>query len=111
MSYWAREIAGWLLIVIGLYTFYQVYDFLMRKRIFEVVPLAFVGFIIFRGGIHLLKVAVAAQAARGLKDAGGPPVKRVRVTARPVGPTPAKAVLPGPQNAPRRREEPTGRSE
>lgn len=105
MSYWAREIAGWLLILVGLIAFYQAYDLLLRKRIFEAVPMTFVGFIIFRGGIHLLKVAVAAQAARGLREAVSQPVKRARPTARPIGPTPAKNVLPGPQNPPRRRDE------
>jgi len=104
MSYWAREIAGWLLILLGLYAFYEMYDFLLRKRIFEAMPLAFVGFVIFRGGIHLLKVAVAAQAARNAQASGSPPAKRAKVAARPVGPTAAKNVLPGPRNPPRPRE-------
>ena len=46
MSYWAREIAGWLLILVGLIAFYQAYDLLLRKRIFEAVPMTFVGFIV-----------------------------------------------------------------
>lgn len=106
MSYWAREIAGWLLIAVGLLAFYQAYDLLLRKRIFEAVPMTFVGFVIFRGGIHLLKVAVAAQAARHIQAAIAQPAKRARPAARPIGPTPAKNVLPGPQNPPHRREEP-----
>jgi hypothetical protein len=102
MSYWAREIAGWLLVLVGLGAFYQSYDFLMRKRVIEAVPLAFVAFVIFRGGIHLLKVAVAAQAARSLRIAGGPaPARRAQAAARPVGPTASKSVLPGPRNTPR----------
>ena len=103
--YWAREVAGWLLIVVGLAAFYEAYDFLMRKRMFEAVPMAFVGFIVFRGGIHLLKVAVAAQAARHMRETVSPPARRAQATARPIGPTPAKNVLPGPQNPPRRRDE------
>jgi hypothetical protein len=71
----------------------------MRKRIFEAVPMAFVGFIIFRGGIHLLKVAIAAQAARGLREAVRPVPKRASAAARPFGPTAMKNVLPGPQHA------------
>lgn len=106
MSYWAREIAGWLLILAGLTAFYQSYDFLVRKRVIEAVPLAFVGFVIFRGGIHLLKVSVAAQAARGLKTfAAVPVVKRARAETRPVGPTASKSVLPGPQNPPRKKDD------
>ena len=104
MSYWVREIAGWLLILVGLASFYLAYDFLMRKRVIEATPMAFVGFIIFRGGIHLLKVAVAAQAARNVREAVSPAAKRPRATAKPIGPTPPKNVLPGPQNAPRPRE-------
>lgn len=106
MSYWAREIGGWLLVLAGLAAFYQSYDFLMRKRVIEAVPLAFVGFIIFRGGIHLLKVAVAAHAARGLRIAGAsPPVKRAAAATRPVGPTSSKSVLPGPQNISRKTDD------
>jgi hypothetical protein len=106
MTYRLREIAGWLLTLAGLFAFYESYDMLMRKRVLEAVPMAFIGFIVFRGGIHMLKVSVAAFAARNLRDGGSAPaVKRARAAARPIGPTPAKNVLPGPQN-PRRREEP-----
>lgn len=106
MSYWAREIAGWVLILLGLYVFYQAYDMLLRKRVIEAIPLTFAGFVVFRGGIHLLKVAVAAQAARGLQLAAiTSPTKRARAETRSVGPTPSKNVLPGPQNRPRPRDD------
>jgi hypothetical protein len=105
MTYWIREIAGWVLIVLGLWAFYQSYDFLVRKRILDAFPLAFMGFIIFRGGVHLLKVAVAAQVARSVREEVSQPVKRARATARPIGPTSAQSILPGPQNPPRRRED------
>jgi hypothetical protein len=110
MSYWVREIAGWLLVLIGLIIFWQAYQLLLSKRIFEAAPLTFVGFIVFRGGVHLLKVAVAAQAAR---NAAAPASKsqprRPGAPSRPVGPTPAKSVLPGPQTArPKREPAPAG---
>ena len=63
-AYWSREIAGWVLVLGGLYAFVVAYDLLLSKRIFEAAPMVFIGFIVFRGGIHILKVAVAAQAAR-----------------------------------------------
>lgn len=98
-AYWSREIAGWVLILTGLFFFLQTYGLLLDKRVFEAVPMAFIGFIVFRGGIHVLKVAVAAQAARSLPEATRPTVRRVaRATVRPVGPTPAQAVLPGPKS-------------
>jgi hypothetical protein len=105
MTYWLREIAGWLLILLGLIAFYQAYDLLLRKRIFEAVPLTFAAFIIFRGGIHLLKVAVAAHAARGLRASAAPVVKRAKPTTRAIGPTASASVLPGPRNTPRPRED------
>lgn len=95
-AYWSREIAGWVLILIGLFTFMQAYDLLLSKRIFEATPVVFIGFIVFRGGTHILKVAVAAQAARNLPDSAQPRARRVaRATARPIGPTPSSAVMPG----------------
>ncbi len=99
-AYWAREIAGWVLVLGGLFFFMRAYDLLLNKRVFEAAPLTFIGFIIFRGGIHILKVAVAAQAARGTMDAAQPAARRLgRAPTRPVGPTPAKSVLPGPKTS------------
>lgn len=101
MSYWVREIAGWGLILLGLFTFWNAYALLLNKRVFEAGPAAFMGFIIFRGGVHLLKVAVAAQAARAVTSSAAPSTRRPgRPSSRPVGPTPAKAVLPGPKSRP-----------
>lgn len=100
LTYWTREIGGWTLILFGIIIFYQSYSLLLSKRVCEASPLTFVGFIVFRGGIHLLKVAVAAQAAASLPDIVPTTLRRSRSGSRPVGPTPAKAVLPGPRNRP-----------
>lgn len=100
MSFWIREIAGWFITLLGLILFWLAYDLLLAKRVFEAAPMTFMGFIVFRGGIHLLKVAIAAQAARNLPEAPSRPTRRSpRPAARAVGPTPPKEVLPGPQNA------------
>jgi hypothetical protein len=57
-----REVAGWLLVALGLLTFGTAAYVLLKYRwILEAPPMAFMGFIVFRGGIHLLKVAVAAR--------------------------------------------------
>ncbi|MFN4259301.1 MAG: hypothetical protein ACK4RK_08375 [Gemmataceae bacterium] len=64
MRFWAREIAGWLLVTLGLLIFFQCYLLLVAERpprLLDSGPLVFIGFIVFRGGIHLLKVAVAAR--------------------------------------------------
>ena len=61
MSYWIREIAGWLLVLLGLAIFFVVYQFCRVQFIFEAAILAVVGIFVFRGGIHLLKVAIAAR--------------------------------------------------
>jgi hypothetical protein len=63
LGFWVREIIGWLLVGLGLFVFYLCYALLMQPapRILEAGPLTLIGIIIFRGGIHLLKVAVAAR--------------------------------------------------
>lgn len=98
--YWSREIAGWALIGLGLWKFWDTYVFLTNKRIFEAAPTGFIAFILFRGGIHLLKVAVAAQAARSLPESSALPQTRKasRMAAKTFGPTPTKSVVPGPKS-------------
>ncbi len=63
MRFWIRELAGWLLIALGLYVFFTCYVILVNQgpHLLEAGPLTFIGFIVFRGGIHLLKVATAAR--------------------------------------------------
>ena len=63
MRFWLRELAGWLLIGLGLYVFFTCYTILVTRQpqLLEAGPLTFIGFILFRGGIHLLKVATAAR--------------------------------------------------
>jgi hypothetical protein len=56
-----REIAGWLLVGLGLVTFYWSFLFLGTGHFVEGGELSLIGIIVFRGGIHLLKVAVAAR--------------------------------------------------
>jgi hypothetical protein len=83
IGYFVREIVGWGLVALGLFFFFQSYRMLNPPRtnppsasatdqqgqkpdypfIFEAPAVAFMGFIIFRGGIHLLKVAVAARTS------------------------------------------------
>lgn len=83
MTYWLREIAGWGLVVLGLWLFATVLDFLRNRWIFEGAILSAVGIFVFRGGIHLLKVAVAARVCRQTADELAAPAPKAAV-ARPV---------------------------
>jgi hypothetical protein len=63
MRFWTRELAGWLLLGLGLYVFYRDYQLLMEgNHPIEGVLLTVMGIFLFRGGIQLLKIAVAARA-------------------------------------------------
>ncbi len=64
MGFWIREIAGWILVFLGLFVFYTCLQGLLSARpplFLQSGPLTLIGFFVFRGGIHLLKVAVAAR--------------------------------------------------
>lgn len=65
MSFWIREFFGWILILLGLFVFYLCLAVLLTPapQIIQSGPIALIGIIIFRGGIHLLKVSVAARVA------------------------------------------------
>lgn len=86
-------IGGWLLIGVGLFFFYTVYALLLQRepRIFEVGPLTVIGIIVFRGGIHLLRVGAAAHACRELNER----LRKPSVTAAPVRRPPIAGVGDG----------------
>ena len=61
--FWLREILGWALVAVGLYVFYIAIMLLLRQGpfILEAPELIAIGFIVFRGGLHVLKVSVAGR--------------------------------------------------
>ena len=61
MRFWTREIAGWVLVGLGLWVFLTCYPLLMNHQPVEAGQWMVVGFVVYRGGIHLLKVAIAAR--------------------------------------------------
>jgi hypothetical protein len=65
---WIREIAGWFILLLGLLAFLLTREYLENRWIFEAGIMAFVGVILFWGGIHLLKVAIAARIAQQARD-------------------------------------------
>jgi hypothetical protein len=79
MRFWLRELAGWLLVGLGLFVFYVCFALLLVERplILRTGPLVLIGIIIFRGGIHLLKIAVAARvclhADAAVRERDAPP--------------------------------------
>ena len=86
MRFWLRELAGWLLVALGLAVFYYCFLFLYHGLILEAGPLTVIGIIIFRGGIHLLKMAVAARiclhANAALREPEARPASSSHVPAR-----------------------------
>jgi len=63
LGFWIREVAGWLLVLLGLYLMFQCLSLLLdpQPQIFQAAIITPFSIVIFRGGIHLLKVAVAAR--------------------------------------------------
>jgi hypothetical protein len=101
---WLREIAGWVLIGAGLAAFGICYFvFLLNRRVLEAAALTFIGFTIFRGGMHLLKVSMAARAAAEVKApvTASKPVPATRRVTRPVVEhgRPTATVIPGAEAA------------
>jgi hypothetical protein len=79
MRFWIREIAGWLLVLLGLYVCFKAYEFCRFRMLLEAWPVAIIGIFVFRGGIHLLKVAVAARICLQAQDRLYPaPLPRLR---------------------------------
>jgi hypothetical protein len=86
MRFWwtflVREIAGWILVLCGLFLFLVAFGWLSQDPplILRAPIVTVIGIFLFRGGIHLLKVAVAArvcmQAVQHGEAPAGRPVQR-----------------------------------
>ena len=62
MRYLWREVIGWALVALGVGIFLWAALLLtVYHGVFEAGPMTIAGIFVFRGGIHLLKVAVAAR--------------------------------------------------
>ena len=66
MRFWIRELAGWALVLVGLFFFVRLPGPALAHHepqgsYLEAGPLTLIGIVVFRGGIHLLKVAMAAR--------------------------------------------------
>jgi hypothetical protein len=77
--------------VLGLWLFYQSYALLMNRMIIQSGPTVLMGIVVFRGGIHLLKVAVAARVCQQAPIESRPTIGR----AHPVRPHRVATVVPG----------------
>jgi hypothetical protein len=97
MRFWVREVAGWLLVLLGVAAFGLSIRFLTQHYYIESGGASFIGLFLFRGGIHLLKVAVAARVclqaqeklrpgAAAPKPGPRPTVPRRHPTGRPSTP-------------------------
>jgi hypothetical protein len=99
---WFRELAGWLLLGGGVGAFVLCYvQYLLNGRVVEGVICGLIGFVVFRGGLALLKLAVASRAARDVKRemaTQAAAVRQVRPqlgSSQPAG-RPRKSMVPGP---------------
>ena len=68
MRVWIRALFGWLMTVLGLLLLLLCAALLLEGRVFEAGPMSIIGIVVFRGGIHLLKVAVAARICTHSRD-------------------------------------------
>lgn len=59
-----RELVGWGLLLVGLNTLRTSLQYLERAEVVEGFVSAAIGVMLFRGGLQLIKVAVAARAFR-----------------------------------------------
>ena len=74
MQLWTRELVGWILMAMGVYVLFRAFLLLTAGNQFmlEGGTVTVIGFVLFRGGIHLLKIAVAAHICMEAASATAP---------------------------------------
>jgi hypothetical protein len=85
MAFWIREIIGWLLVLAGGNFLLSALSLANDGRVIEAGIHAVVGVVVFRGGIHLLKVSTAARIVQQANRA------RQATSAGPTRPTSSDA--------------------
>lgn len=100
MSVWLREVIGWVLLGVGLAAFAVCYFvFLLQRRVIEAAGLGMIGFVVFRGGMRLLTVAMAARAGKDASKVAVPQKKAapsIRLPGAGANPgRPTASVVPG----------------
>ncbi len=86
MNFWVREVAGWLLLLLGLAAFGLTVYLLLSNHWIEAGLPSLIGIFLFRGGIHLLKVAVAARICLQAQDRLRPERTAPKTVQRPALP-------------------------
>jgi hypothetical protein len=76
MRFWFRELMGWVLVLLGLGIFFLAWTLCLARWIWEGGITAVMGIFVFRGGIHLLKVAAAARICLEAQDRLYPAAKK-----------------------------------
>lgn len=66
-----REVIGWALLLLGLNVFRYCFRYLDQALVVEGFISAMIGVMLFRGGLQLVKVAVAARALGGNENPTG----------------------------------------
>lgn len=63
MIFWFRELAGWVLVALGVLVFYFTLGVLLTPAplLLEAIFLTVIGVMLFRGGIQMLKLSVAGR--------------------------------------------------
>jgi len=63
MIFWLRELAGWVLVLLGLLVFYLTLGVLLTPApyLIQAIFMTVIGVLVFRGGIQMLKLAVAGR--------------------------------------------------
>lgn len=75
-----RELIGWSILLVGLNVFRICFRYLDQGYVVEGFVAAIVGVMLFRGGLQLIKVSVAARAMRqaGSGEGHEPPASNLR---------------------------------